>query len=156
MPRPQLHTDGQWGASPQRLSLGKTSPHHSPHPSPVSLSLRRRERGLVGELRTYWLGGGGCKQDLLTKRKHNDQFPGTLDTTVESLLALCLEMCQPWVHSECWIQALPSGTTQPGGEDGKEQIPASWAGTATEQSPGGGGSLELWLLTQTEQGKGVG
>ena len=90
----------------------------------------------------------------MTKRKHNDQFPGTLDTTVESLLALCLEMCQPWVHSECWIQALPSGTTQPGGEDGKESIPASWAGTVVEQSPGGGGSLELWLLTQTEQGKG--
>lgn len=92
----------------------------------------------------------------MTNRKDNDQFPGNLGSAAESLSALRWKNANPKFPERCQMRDLPSGSSQPKEEDGKEQIPASRDGTVMEQSPGGARSWEIWLLIQTEEGKGTG
>ena len=92
----------------------------------------------------------------MTNRKDNDQFPGTLGSAAECLLALRWKHANPKFPARCQLRDLPSGSSQPKEEDGKEQIPASRDGTVMEQSPGVARSWEIWLLVQTEEGKGTG
>lgn len=106
---------------------------HPPPPHPVALSLRGREKGFVREPRTYCLGGWQCEQELLTKRKDNDQFPGIVGTTVQCSLALCRNV--PTLGSQQDAGLLPSESSQPRVVAGKEQIPVQQDGGCDQGKP---------------------
>lgn len=119
-PGPGLSPKRQWDALPGWLYLGKPSPSSFSSALPGATVIKGREWAFVRELRTYRLGWRRCGETLFTKRKENGQFPSILDPIVACLLALCQTHANPGFTARCWIQALPPGSSQPGGGDRKE------------------------------------
>lgn len=122
VPSPGLSPEGQRGASPERLCSGASS-QHPHHPSPVSRSQRRRDWGWSGSSELTGGRGGGESRNCGQREKINGQFSGIFGTTVEGLLARCWKCVSPGSTAPCCTQALPLGSSQPRGEDGKERLP---------------------------------